>query len=75
MDDHAKDERIERFVRLGVITRACHPGSPDRAGPPPDLPVLRPGGGLLRRFGFVVSAFGVQLREVCRECREQEDKR
>jgi Fur family peroxide stress response transcriptional regulator len=28
-----------------------------------------------RRFGFVISDFKVQLRGLCRECREQEDKR
>jgi Fur family transcriptional regulator, peroxide stress response regulator len=28
-----------------------------------------------RRFGFVVSDFQVQLRGICRDCREQEDKR
>ena len=28
-----------------------------------------------RRLGFVVSDFKVQLRGICRECREQEDKR
>jgi len=27
-----------------------------------------------RRFGFVVSDFKVQLRGICKECREQEDK-
>ena len=28
-----------------------------------------------RRFGFVVSDFRVQLRGMCQECREQEDKK
>jgi Fur family peroxide stress response transcriptional regulator len=28
-----------------------------------------------RRLGFVVSDFKVQLRGICKECREQEDKR
>jgi Fe2+ or Zn2+ uptake regulation protein len=28
-----------------------------------------------RRFGFVVSDFRVQLRGICKECREQEDKK
>ena len=28
-----------------------------------------------RRFGFVVSDFKVQLRGICKECREQEDKK
>ncbi len=26
MDEHAKDERLERLARLGVITRASCPG-------------------------------------------------
>jgi Fur family peroxide stress response transcriptional regulator len=84
---------LESFVRLGIITKACHPGSSVRydrrtdrhhhlvclrchrvtdihdarldALPVPDT----------RRFGFTVSDFKVQLRGLCRECREQEDKR
>ena len=28
-----------------------------------------------KRFGFVVSDFKVQLRGICKECREQEDKK
>jgi Fe2+ or Zn2+ uptake regulation protein len=28
-----------------------------------------------RRFGFVVPDFEVQLRGICKECREQEDKK
>jgi len=83
---------LESFARLGVITKACHPGSSVRydrrtdrhhhlvclrcervidiqdarldALPVPDT----------RRLGFVVSDFKVQLRGICRECREQEDK-
>jgi Fe2+ or Zn2+ uptake regulation protein len=84
---------LESLVRLGVITKACHPGSTVRydgrieqhhhliclscdrvvdfsdkhldALPVPDT----------RRFGFAVKDFRVQLRGICRECREQEDKR
>lgn len=84
---------LESLVRLGVITKACHPGSAVRydgrteqhhhlvclrcdrvedfsdkhldALPVPDT----------RRFGFTVADFRVQLRGICRECREQEDKR
>jgi Fur family peroxide stress response transcriptional regulator len=84
---------LETFARMGLITKACHPGSSVRydrrtdrhhhlvclscdrvidiqdarldALPVPDT----------RRFGFAVSDFKVQLRGVCRECREQEDKR
>jgi Fur family peroxide stress response transcriptional regulator len=84
---------LESLARLGVITKACHPGSSIRydrrtdrhhhlvclscdrvidiqdarldAVPIPDT----------RRLGFVVSDFKVQLRGICRECREQEDKR
>jgi Fur family peroxide stress response transcriptional regulator len=84
---------LETFARLGLITKACHPGSSVRydrrldrhhhlvclrcdrvtdiqdsrldALPVPDT----------RRFGFTVSDFKVQLRGICRECREQEDKR
>jgi Fur family transcriptional regulator, peroxide stress response regulator len=84
---------LESFARLGVITKACHPGSAVRydnrtdphhhlvclscdrvidfsdtrfdALPVPDT----------RRFGFVVSDVRVQLRGLCKDCREQEDKR
>ena len=84
---------LETFARMGLITKACHPGSSVRydrrtdrhhhliclscdrvidiqdprldALPVPDT----------RRFGFAVSDFKVQLRGICRECREQEDKR
>ena len=84
---------LESFARLGIIAKACHPGSAVRydrrtdrhhhlvclrcdrvidisdahldALPVPDT----------RRFGFVVSDFKVQLRGICKECREQEDKR
>jgi Fur family peroxide stress response transcriptional regulator len=83
---------LETFSRLGLITKACHPGSSVRydrrtdrhhhlvclscdrvidiqdvrldALPVPDT----------RRLGFTVSDFKVQLRGLCRECREQEDK-
>jgi Fe2+ or Zn2+ uptake regulation protein len=64
---------LETFARLGLVTKACHPGSSVRydrrtdrhdALPVPDT----------RRFGFAVSDFKVQLRGICRECREQEDK-
>jgi Fur family peroxide stress response transcriptional regulator len=83
---------LESLARLGIITKACHPGNSVRydgrtdlhhhlicircdrvidfsdtrldALPVPDT----------RRFGFVVSDFKVQLRGICRECREQEDK-
>jgi Fur family peroxide stress response transcriptional regulator len=84
---------LESLARLGIITKACHPGSAVRydwrterhhhlvclrcdrvidiadarldALPVPDT----------RRFGFVVSDFKVQLRGICKECREQEDKK
>jgi len=84
---------LESLARLGVITRACHPGtgvrydwrtemhhhlvclSCDRvidisdarldALPVPDT----------RRFGFVVSDFRVQLRGICRRCRELEERK
>jgi len=83
---------LESFARLGIIAKACHPGSSIRydrrtdrhhhlvclrcdrvvdisdarldALPVPDT----------RSFGFVVSDFKVQLRGICKECREQEDK-
>jgi Fur family transcriptional regulator, peroxide stress response regulator len=83
---------LESLARLGVITKACHPGPSvrydrrtdrhhhlvclvcDRVSDISDarldaLPVPD-----TRRFGFVVSDFGVQLRGICKECREQEDK-
>ena len=84
---------LESLARLGLISKACHPGSSVRydrrtdrhhhlvclscdrvidihdarldALPVPDT----------RRLGFSVSDFKVQLRGICRECREQEDKR
>ncbi len=83
---------LESFARLGIITKACHPGSSVRydrrtdrhhhlvclscdrviditdahldALPVPDT----------RSMGFVVSDLKVQLRGICKECREQEDK-
>ena len=83
---------LENLVRLGVITKACHPGNAVRydgrierhhhlvclrcdrvidfsdarldALPVPDT----------RRFGFAVSECRVQVRGICRECLEQEDK-
>jgi Fe2+ or Zn2+ uptake regulation protein len=83
---------LESLARLGVIAKACHPGSSVRydrrtdrhhhliclscdrvidisdarldALPVPDT----------RRLGFVVSDFKVELRGICKECREQEDK-
>jgi Fur family transcriptional regulator, peroxide stress response regulator len=83
---------LEGLVRLGVITKACHPGSAARydsrtethhhlvclrcdrvmdisdarldALPVPDT----------RRYGFFVSDLRVQVRGVCRKCRQQEDK-
>jgi len=83
---------LESLARLGVITKACHPGSVARYDgrverhhhlvclrcdrvidfsdarldslPVPDT----------RRVGFVVSDCRVQVRGICRECREQEDK-
>ena len=84
---------LESFARLGVITKACHPGSSVRYDRRTDrhhhliclscdrvidfsdarldtLPVPD-----TRRFGFVVSDFKVQLRGICKECREQEDKK
>ena len=84
---------LESFARLGVITKACHPGSSVRYDSRTDqhhhlvclrcdrvidfsdarldaLPVPD-----TRRFGFVVSDFKVQLRGICKECREQEDKK
>jgi Fe2+ or Zn2+ uptake regulation protein len=83
---------LESFARLGVITKACHPGISVRYDSRTDqhhhlvclscdrvidfsdarldtLPVPD-----TRRFGFVVSDFKVQLRGICKECREQEDK-
>jgi Fur family peroxide stress response transcriptional regulator len=84
---------LESFARLGVITRACHPGSSVRYDSRTDLhhhliclscdrvidfsdtrldalPVPD-----TRRLGFVVSDFRVQLRGLCKECRQQEDKK
>ena len=83
---------LESFARLGIVAKACHPGSAVRydrrtdrhhhlvclacdrvidisdarldALPVPDT----------RPLGFVVSDFKVQLRGICKECREQEDK-
>ena len=85
---------LESFARLGVITRACHPGSSVRYDSRTDLHhhliclQLRSGDRLLRhaprraagprhlrRLGFVVSDFRVQLRGLCQECRQQEDKK
>jgi Fur family peroxide stress response transcriptional regulator len=82
---------LESFSRLGIITKACHPGSTTRydwrteihhhliclrcdavtdisdarldALPVPDT----------RRLGFVVSDFRVQLRGLCRSCRQLEE--
>ena len=84
---------LETFVRLGVITRACHPGHAVRydanidlhhhliclrcerviaivnarldALPIPDT----------HRQGFTVSDFRVQLRGLCRDCRDKESER
>jgi len=84
---------LESLVRLGVISKACHPGSAARydgridmhhhlvclrcdavididdtrldALPVPDT----------SRFGFEVSDFRVQLRGVCRRCRELEENK
>jgi Fur family transcriptional regulator, peroxide stress response regulator len=84
---------LESFARLGVITKACHPGTSVRYDGRTDqhhhlvclrcdrvtdfsdarldtLPVPD-----TRRFGFVVSDFKVQLRGICKECREQEEKK
>jgi Fur family peroxide stress response transcriptional regulator len=83
---------LESFARMGIVAKACHPGSSIRydrrtdrhhhlvclscdrvvdisdarldALPVPDT----------RSFGFVVSDFRVQLRGICKKCREQEDK-
>jgi Fe2+ or Zn2+ uptake regulation protein len=72
MDDQARDERIESLRRpcreRGLIL------TPRRRA------ILRAVLNLddhpdTRRFGFVVSDFRVQLRGLCKECREQEDKR
>jgi Fe2+ or Zn2+ uptake regulation protein len=83
---------LENLARLGVITKACHPGNAarydghlerhhhlvclgcDRIIDFTDarldsLPVPS-----TRRFGFRVSDYTVELRGMCRECREQEDK-
>jgi len=84
---------LESLARLGLVSKACHPGSAVRydrridrhhhlvclrcdrvmdfsderldALPVPDT----------RRVGFVVSDLRVQLRGICRECREQEDEK
>lgn len=84
---------LESLARLGIISKACHPGTSVRYDGRTDLhhhlictgcdrvidfsdkhldsvPVPD-----TRRFGFVVSGLQVQLRGVCRDCREQEDKR
>jgi Fur family peroxide stress response transcriptional regulator len=83
---------LESLVRLGLITKACHPGSGVRYDgrielhhhivclrcnrmrdiSDPHLDAMRVPD--TRSFGFVVSDFRVQLRGICRECREQEDK-
>lgn len=83
---------LESFARMGVITKACHPGSSVRYDARTDLHhhlictrcdrVIDFSDARLdtlpvpdtRRFGFVVSDFKVQLRGICKECREQEDK-
>ena len=84
---------LESFARLGVITKACHPGIAVRYDSRTDLhhhlvclscdrvidfsdarldavpvPDTRP-------LGFVVADFRVQLRGICKACREQEDKK
>ena len=84
---------LETLVRMGLITKACHPGKAVRfdtrievhhhlvcmncdmvvdlvderldALPIPDTSAQ----------GFVVSDFRVQLRGLCRRCREKEEKR
>lgn len=84
---------LETLVRMGVITKACHPGKPVRfdsrvenhhhlvclscdevvdifdehldALPVPDTSA----------FGFTVSDFQVQLRGICRRCREKEGEK
>jgi Fur family peroxide stress response transcriptional regulator len=84
---------LESFVRLGIITKTCHPGISirydSRTGQHHHLVCLRcdrvvdfsdPRLDKLpvpdtKRFGFVVSDFKVQLRGICQECREQEDKK
>jgi Fur family peroxide stress response transcriptional regulator len=84
---------LESLARLGIITRACHPGSAVRydcrterhhhlvclrCDRVEDLTDTRLDALALpdtRRFGFVVEDFRVQLRGICRRCRErQEDK-
>jgi Fe2+ or Zn2+ uptake regulation protein len=72
MDDQARDERIESLRRL-CRERGLSLTPQRRA-------ILRAVLDLddhpaTRRFGFVVSDFRVQLRGLCKECREQEDKR
>lgn len=84
---------LEGLVRLGVITKACHPGGvvrydgrseqhhhlvclecgavvdiADPAITPPALPDMSV-------FGFEVQDYHMQLRGVCRRCRQKEKKR
>jgi len=83
---------LETFARLGLITKACHPGSATRYDRKTDihhhliclhcdtvvdisdarldaLPVPDTSG-----FEFEVRDFRVQLRGICRRCREKELK-
>ncbi|HXK08127.1 MAG TPA: Fur family transcriptional regulator [Vicinamibacteria bacterium] len=84
---------LESLARVGLVSKACHPGSAVRYDRRIDrhhhlvclrcdrvmdfsderfdaVPVPN-----TRRLGFVVSDLRVQVRGICRECREQEDKR
>jgi Fe2+ or Zn2+ uptake regulation protein len=82
---------LESLTRIGVITKACHPGKAVRYDSRPEthhhlvclrcdevidisderldaLPVPDTSG-----YGFEVSDFRVQLRGICRRCRELEE--
>ena len=99
VDDHLPDiarttvyRALEYLARIGVITKACHPGRVARFDPRLELHhhlvCLRcneffdfEDEGLneltipdTSAFGFEVNDYRVQLRGICKKCREKEKK-
>jgi len=83
---------LEHLTRMGLITRACHPGRVARFDPRIELhhhlvclhcnDFIDFDDERLNRlpmpdttaFGFEISDYGVQLRGICKSCREREKK-
>ena len=84
---------LESLARIGVITKACHPGKAVRYDSRTDIhhhlvclrcddviDITDTGLDALEvpdtsRLGFEISDFRVQLRGICRRCRELEEER